>query len=162
MDRTEPWEPSSEDEIRPGVRELDHTADLGIEIEGATREAVFRRAAQGMFALMREEGEGGLSAAETGSADTRVLEEHHLALRARTVDTLLARWLQELLYLYDSHRLVPTRFEFESLSDTHLVARVGLHRSEEAPARELKGVTYHDLEVLPVGDEWRARVIFDV
>jgi SHS2 domain-containing protein len=162
MERVEPWEPSSEDEIRPGVRELDHTADLGIEIEGPTREAIFRRAAHGMFALMWEEGEAGLALAESESSDARAREEHHIALRARTVDTLLARWLQELLYLYDAQRLVPTRFEFESLSDTHLVARVEVHRSEEAPARELKGVTYHDLEVQPVGDEWRARVIFDV
>ncbi len=161
MDRMEPWEPSSEDEIRPGVREVDHTADMGIEIEGPTREAIFRRAAHGMFALMLDE-EPGLSSKETWSADARAHDAHHIALRARTVDTLLARWLQELLYLYDAQRLVPTRFEFESLSDTHLVARVGLHRFEEAPARELKGVTYHDLEVLPVGDEWRARVIFDV
>lgn len=162
MDRVEPWEPGSEDEIRPGVRELDHTADLGIEIEGSTREAIFRRAAEGMFALMWEETEAGLRPDETESAGADVREEHRITLRAKTADTLLARWLQELLYLYDAERLVPDEVEFGSLSDTDLVARVELYRSEEAPAREIKGVTYHDLEVLPVGDAWRARVIFDV
>jgi SHS2 domain-containing protein len=162
MDREEPQACTSGDEIHPGVRELDHTADLGIEVVGSTRDAIFQRAAAGMFALMWDDPDSALFTEETESVDTRERRELGISLRATTVDVLLARWLQELLYLYDAQELVPADFEFESLSDTHLVARVGLHRTEGAPVRELKGVTYHDLDVGPVGPGWHARVIFDV
>lgn len=162
MNHEDPWEPTFEDEIHPGVRELDHTADLGIEVEGTTRDAIFRRAAAGMFALMWDEASAGLSPAVARPVEARAPEEHRIGLRATTVDLLLTRWLQELLYLYDARGLVPTRFEFDSLSDTRLEARVGLGRAEAPPTRELKGVTYHDLDVGPVEGRWRARVIFDV
>ena len=162
MDQVEPREPTAEDEIRPGVRELDHTADLGIEVEGPTQDAIFERAAQGMFALMWDEPDSGPTGASADATPASGREERRVSLRAEAVDTLFVRWLQELLYLFDAQRLVPIAVEFESLSDTHLVARVALRRSEDTPARELKGITYHGLEVGPVGAEWRARVIFDV
>lgn len=162
MDQVEPREPTAEDEIRPGVRELDHTADLGIEVEGPTRDAVFERAAEGMFALMWDEPDSVPTVTSTDSTPASGREERRVSLRAEAVDMLFVRWLQELLYLYDAQRLVPIAVEFECLDDTHLVARVGLRRSEDTPTRELKGVTYHELEVGPVGAEWRARVIFDV
>ncbi len=162
MDRVEPWEPTAEDEIRPGVREVDHMADLGIEVEGPTRDAIFERAAEGMFAIMWDEPDSVPTGTSTDSAPASSGEERRVSLRAEAVDTLFVRWLQELLYLYDAHRLIPIAVEFESLNDTHLVARVGLRRAEDTPARELKGVTYHELEVGPVGAQWRARVIFDV
>lgn len=162
MDREKPREPTSADEIHPGVRELDHTADLGIEVEGTTREVIFRRAAAGMFALMWDEAEPGLLAVNAEAVTPPTREEHRISLQARSVDTLLARWLQELLYLYDAWLLVPTDIEFESLNDTELAARLWMVRADTAPARELKGVTYHDLDVGPVGPGWCARVIFDV
>ena len=48
----DPGKDSGEREIRPGVLELDHTADLGMRVVATTREGLFERAALGMFALM--------------------------------------------------------------------------------------------------------------
>jgi SHS2 domain-containing protein len=164
-----------EGELRPGVHELDHTADLGMRVVAESREALFERAALGMFALMWGEGEVGITPASHGpdhgsapeepwvsAASDRRVEERRLELRAEAIDTLLARWLQELLYLYDGHALVPVEVELVSVADTRLAARVELMPVRSPPVRELKGVTYHGLEVERAGDGWRAQVIFDI
>ncbi len=52
--------------------------------------------------------------------------------------------------------------EFDSLSDSRLSALVGVAPAPNPPARELKGVTYHGLEVKRAGSRWTARVIFDI
>jgi SHS2 domain-containing protein len=147
-------EESREGELRPGVHELDHTADLGMQVVAETREGLFKRAALGMFALMWE--------SWPPAASGHRVEERRLEVRADVIDTLLARWLQELLYLYDGHSLVPVEVELGSVADTRLAARVGLTPAGSPPVRELKGVTYHGLEVERAGDGWRAQVIFDI
>jgi SHS2 domain-containing protein len=163
----DPEEDSRNGEIRPGIRELDHTADLGMRVVAETREQLFERAGLGMFALMRGEGEmGEAPAAEklpsSCASGPGPVEERRVELHADAIDTLLARWLQELLYQYDVHGLIPAEMEFEALADTRLVARVGLTPAHDPPARELKGVTYHGLEVERAGAGWRGQVIFDI
>jgi len=52
--------------------------------------------------------------------------------------------------------------EFEVLEAERLRARVTGGRDARHPVRELKGVTYHQLEMGRIGETWRARVFFDV
>lgn len=161
---------SSEDaRLPPGVREVEHTADLGIEVEADSLEALFGRAAAGMMALVRDEGPGtaGAPAADADAIDSggRAIE---LEVAGEDVSGLLVRWLRELLYLQEVDGFVYGGADFEQLDASSLRAWV---RPQPAPApqiRELKGVTYHGLEVERTRDVegtargWRARVIFDI
>lgn len=138
----------------PGVRELDHTADVGIEVRAGSREELFHRAGRGLLSLVREVGETD-SGAEPDA-------ERRISLEAADAAELLVRWLRELLHLYESESEEYVAAEFEALEDGHLVARVRTCPVQGVAVREVKGVTYHDLDVREAGGEWRARVIFDV
>ncbi len=150
--------------VLPGVHELDHTADVGIEIEAPTLEALLERAAAGMWFLVFGDNEQVSNAAEpeAGEEQEEEREWRELRLEADGPDTLLLKWLQELLYLYEVDGFLARRFRFDHADDRALACRVGGGRPRHPPIRDLKGVTYHRLMANRVETGWEARVIFDV
>ena len=154
-------DPADGDEgLGPGVRAIDHTADVGLEIGAPDLPALFARAAAGLEGLIGDRSDPNAPAPDARqSAGTGELL---LELDAPDVALLLADWLRELLYLRQVRRRALARVEFEELSETRLGARVATVAAPAHPVREIKGVTYHGLDVRRAGDGWRARVIFDV
>jgi SHS2 domain-containing protein len=148
-----------------GITFLDHTADVGIDVEAASLHQLLHRAALGMLALLRgeeEEKSGDVGAAgaagDAGDAGPPVA----VSLRAEDLPGLAAAWLREILFLHEVRDLDYVALEAGRLDETVLEGWVTLHPGGHA-AREIKGVTYHELEVGRDGDGvWRARVIFDV
>ncbi|MBI4410280.1 MAG: archease [Gemmatimonadetes bacterium] len=140
-------------ELLPGVVALDHTADVGIEVRAPSLPALFHLAAAGMMALLWDRPPVGAGEDET---------EHTLGLKGEDLAGLLAAWLRELLFLHERDGVQYRSAEFETLEEHRLHARVRLAAPSEPPARELKGVTYHGLEVEERDGGWRAQVIFDV
>ncbi|MDX1392834.1 MAG: archease [Gemmatimonadota bacterium] len=143
-------------EICPGVSELDHTADVGISVRAASLRELFHRAALGMFHLVYAD--------ETGSASSPSPEgiERPIVVEGVDVAALLVRWLRELLYLDESEAARYVDATLDDIAETRLAGRVRTGSSPTPPVRELKGVTYHDLEVAREDGGWRARVVFDV
>ncbi|MBI4521387.1 MAG: archease [Gemmatimonadetes bacterium] len=133
----------------PGVRQIEHTADVGIEVEAPERGELLRRAALGMTALILE-------------APPSPIEERTLELTAADLPSLLMAWLRELLYWHEVEGFAFADAAFLEISDMHLRAAVRGGPDPVTPAREIKGVTYHNLVAQPRGDGWYARVIFDV
>ncbi len=134
-----------------GVEMIDHTADVALRIHAPSLEALFQRAAAGMMAIVEDE-----ETPRSGPSSTR-----DLVLASADVTTLLVAWLRELLYLFQSQGLAYDDARFTELGPTRLVAQVLLRPAPHA-ATEIKGVTYHQLEVTEVDGEWRALVVFDV
>jgi SHS2 domain-containing protein len=143
-------EPESLPEIAPGVRELDHTADVGIVVTASEPAELFRRAALGMARLMRGE-----------TASERSVERL-VELPSDSLDSLLVSWLSELLYLDEVDGFVFEDAAFQELGEGGLRAGVIGRTEPEVPERQLKGVTYHGLRLEPAADGWQARVIFDI
>ena len=141
-----------------GVREVEHTADVGLAISGATLEQLFHRAALGIARLMRGD------ARPAGATSTRGARGaiRSVALAAESSDLLLARWLGELLYLDDVDGFVYEGAEFATLVEQRLEATVRGRIDPEAPMCQLKGVTYHGLSLGRGEEGWEARVIFDI
>ncbi|MEE8446351.1 MAG: archease [Gemmatimonadota bacterium] len=141
-----------------GVREVEHTADVGLAISGATLEQLFHRAALGIARLMRGD------ARPAGATSTRGTRgaTRSVALAAESSDLLLARWLGELLYLDDVDGFVYEGAEFATLVEERLEATVQGRIDPEAPMCQLKGVTYHGLSLGRGEEGWEARVIFDI
>jgi SHS2 domain-containing protein len=128
-------------------RWLEHTAELGLEIEAPSREAVFEEALAA-FAELVGGGEG--------PRTTRGVE-----VEADEPGLLLVEWLSELLYLADPEQFVPERITSLELEGNRLRATVEGRLGE--PGQLLKAVTLHRLEFredATVG--WRAHVILDV
>jgi SHS2 domain-containing protein len=128
-------------------RWVEHTAELELEIEAASAEAVFEEALAALAELL---GDGG------GDRVTRELE-----LEAREPALLLVEWLGELVYLSEAERFVPERVASLALGDGSLHATVEGHLGE--PAHLVKAVTLHRLELREVDTVgWRGRVVLDV
>ncbi|MFW6085408.1 MAG: archease [Gemmatimonadota bacterium] len=153
------------------VREIEHTADLGMEVEAQTLDGLFRQAAVGMMELVRADDDAPRTAGErtprteendADGADTPLVRDIAIDLPKAGIADLLVRWLRELLYLQEVEGFVYGDVDFERLDASGLRSTVTARSHPTPPIRELKGVTYHGLEVGREDGGWRARVIFDI
>lgn len=136
-----------------GYRFFDHTADFGIEIFGDDARSLFEEAAKALSDLIAESG-------TPGHGRQRTLE-----VSGQDWADLMINWLRELLYIWNGESQLVRRVEFLTLKKTLLKAMVTSedYNPEHHEIRnEIKAVTYHQIEVGPFEEGWRARVIFDI
>ncbi len=138
---------------RSNYRLIDHTADFGLEIFGRTPGDLFKQAALALTDLL------------TDPSRLTGRKRQSLTVEGEDWPDLLINWLRELLYLYNGTELFVTDVDIVAIAPTRLhaevatdVYRFGIHDIRN----EIKAVTYHQLEVTALDDEWRARVIFDI
>ena len=132
---------------------LDHTADIGIIVSGRDLPEVFGNAAYAMFDIL------------TDIDSVREKESYDLQVSASDIENLLVAWLDELLYRYETDRVIFSKFSIDDINDRKLSAtvfgeKIDLDRHEIKT--EIKSVTYHQLKVEKTDGGWRAQVIFDV
>ena len=131
------------------IEEVEHTADLSIRVRGRSLEELFVNAALGMATLM---------------VDPNQVEpslERQVELEEYDTETLLVSWLGELLWFNEKSDAVFVRFEIEELTPTRLQATVW---GGPAPSqwKQIKAVTFHDLEIIETDDGYEVTVVFDV
>ena len=132
---------------------FEHTADLGLRVRTRDLNGLFRDAAVGFFAMVVEE----LPRGRTGSSRT-------FSIPGRRHDYLLLDWLNELLYVFDTERVLLGDFEV-SVSDSGVAAGMSAWPWDEEvdrPLREVKAITYHGLRVEQTAEGWLAEVIVDI
>ena len=128
-------------------RWVDHTAEVELVIEAAAEEGVFADAMQAYAELV---------ARDPGGEPAR----REVSVSARDRATLLAAWLDELVFLAETDAFVPERLASFALDDMTLHATVD--GRIDAPAPLVKAVTYHRLEYAREPGGFRARVVLDV
>lgn len=134
-------------------RILEHTADIGFEAFGATREEVFANAGRALFYII----------VDPAAVEPR--EETKILAQGTGPSELLVNWLSELLYLQDAEGWLFRDFEVISLSENSIQA---VARGERFyPARHqlkllVKAITYHQLALEKNADGWRAQVYVDI
>jgi SHS2 domain-containing protein len=139
------------------IRILDHTADVGFELEAPTLEALFDEARQALLMTLLEEppkgGEG----------------ERLVRLSGPDRETLLVRWINELIFFVQEESFVPTGAELRIREDSEkalsLEARflgVPLDLEGQGWQGEIKSATFHGLDVTPGKEGWQTRVFLDV
>lgn len=134
---------------------IDHTADIGIKVNGSSLQELFISSAEAMFDIMVASKREFIP-----SIDVPV------ELEAPALDQLFVRWLQELLFVFETRRLVLSKFWIDSMDEGHLLGSAkGLKFDYTRHTQKLaiKAVTYHGLKVEcgPSG-LWQASVIFDI
>lgn len=163
------------------VTELSHTADVGFEVEAGSPEELFELAAAGLLRAVGldrpgapgDGGQGAEAGREAGDlppgsgASRPEGEAEELRLSRPDLDRLLVDWLRELLYRTTRDMEVPEaaveRVEVPADGPASLRARVRWRPAGgREPEREIKGVTYHGLEVRERDGGWHARVVLDV
>jgi protein archease len=130
-----------------GYRWVEHTAEVGLEIEAPTSEAIFDDALHALGELIGD-----------GSRGDPVACEIFVAGREPAV--LLAGWLDELVYRAETEDLVPDDVERIELGEQGVRATVRCHRG--SPRHLVKGVTYHQLAFEPTDRGFRATLVLDV
>jgi len=132
---------------------FDHTADIGLRVRAPDLPALLAEAAAGLFAVIVE------PAAEPAAAPRRAF-----AIRGERPDWLLFDWLSELLYVFDTERLVLGRFAVRAVPggiEASAAARP-LDPARDRVLHEVKAVTYHGLRAEAEGGGWVAEVILDI
>ncbi len=132
---------------------FEHTADLGLRVRAVSEEELFAEAARGLFSMI---------VPELDSVQPMHTREFRIAGRQR--DYLLFDWLNELLYVFDTERLLLSQFDVR-MTDEGLTATARGEPYDPQRHRldhEVKAITYHGLRVEQDVDGWLAEVIVDI
>ena len=121
-------------------RYLEHTADIGVEVLAPSLEAAFSEAGIALYGIM------------TDTSDFRPARPIKITATGHDIKSLLYAWLEELIYIFDTQRMVLVRMDVEKLSlDPPAIEATGWGEAFD-PARHehrtgVKAVTYHRMEV---------------
>jgi SHS2 domain-containing protein len=130
-----------------------HTADVGLRVKAPDLNALFAESAKGFFSLI---------VSNLNDVLPRTRLEFHIA--GRDLAYLLADWLSELLFTFESRRLLLSQFDVtvgpEGLDATAQGEIVDDAR--HTLDHEIKAVTYHGLKVEQINGDWCAEVIMDI
>jgi SHS2 domain-containing protein len=132
---------------------FEHTADLGLRVAAENLETLFADAARGLFSVI-----------VANLDEVRPVQEKQVHVRGTARDYLLFDWLSELLYIFETERLVLSKFAVR-ISDAELRATASgelLDPTRHVPAHEVKAITYHGLKVEQTTSGWQAEVIVDI
>ena len=137
--------------ISGGYQEVSHTADLELLIWGESFEDLFRQAAAGMYDLLDLIQLDQIPEGDRGE----------LSLEAMDLEGLLILFLEELLFVVTEEKRV-CDFSELTISQPGSLQSHFVSREIESYRRDIKAVTYHDLDIQETGDRFEVSIVFDI
>jgi SHS2 domain-containing protein len=140
-------------ELPASFKEIEHTADLGVEITAATFPALLAASGEALFALI----------ADPQNIDLR--DEIVVSASGDGPEELLHAWLCELLAQFNIEGFIGKNCAIDQITADRVDGRIRgekLDLIRHGFRTEIKGVTYHEFKVWQEDGQWRARLIFDV
>jgi SHS2 domain-containing protein len=134
-----------------GFEEVSHTADLEIRVQAKDLESLFRQAASGMFYLCGvEEVEKGISSVKQS-----------ISLEAMDYEGLLILFLEELLYRLTEDYMY---YEIGKINiDSEFSLKAKLKGTQiKSYQRDIKAVTYHNLNIQRTDEGYAVNIVFDI
>ena len=131
------------------IKILEHTADIGFEIESDSLENAFSEAALGLISLM----------VDIDKIECK--ENKKIEITSMDLESLLVKFLSEILYLFDAENFIFSKVKV-NIQDNKLISTLcgeKYIRNKHGNKLNVKAVTYHMLYVDPKG---KLRVIFDI
>ena len=132
-----------------GFREHAHTADWELEAWAPNLPSLLEQAARGMYALSGVRLQSGLTQTRT------------VNLQAEDAESMLVRFLSELLWLEEEQGLGFDRFSITVDDQLNLQAELNGFAIANLD-KEIKAVTYHNLQVENTTQGLRVNIVFDV
>lgn len=132
---------------------FEHKADIGLHIYGPSLKYLLENAGVALFETMSD------------LSKVKVVDAIEVSAQGETVEELFMAWLRELLYIFHGERYLMKEFKVTELSKGSVKGIVKGERIDSerhVMHREVKGATYHRLEVKEVDGKWEAKVILDV
>jgi len=121
-------------------RYLEHTADIGVEVVAPSLRAAFAEAGIALFGIM------------TDTSDFKPARSIRITATGHDMKSLLYAWLEELIYAFDTSRMVLVRIDVEKLSlGPPAIEATGwgetFDPARHEPRTGVKAVTYHRMQV---------------
>lgn len=133
-----------------GAREVEHTADLALELWGPDEPAMLEAGARAVVGLLTDD-------AEVSAEEVRTVK-----LEAVDAEDRLVRWLSEVLYWASVEGFLVARAQLQVTPEGLVGRAFGQEGGTALVKTEIKAVTYHDLHVVADADRVLARVVLDV
>jgi SHS2 domain-containing protein len=130
-----------------------HGADIGVRGRGATLAEAFAAAAAGLTAVVAD------------PLQVRPLQSVHVECTMADRGLLFYEWLNSLIFLMATRRMLFSRFDVRIAGDTLEADAWGepVDIARQAPAVEVKGATLTELAVRQEPDgRWLAQCVVDV
>lgn len=136
---------------------FEHAADVGVRGRGETIEEAFAEAARALFALVAEDLE-----------NIRLERSEEIQIASPGLEELLVAFLNELIFLFDTRRVVFGKFDLK-ISQEGPSWRLGgkvfgepYDPQRHAGTVDPKGATFTALKVAQENGEWTAQCVVDV
>jgi len=130
---------------------LDHPADIKLKIEADTIEDLFKGSAIALSEILVQEED----------IDYRIKIEEKISLSSYDLNALLVDFLGEILAISDIKNAVFKEIFIEKLLDNEISAIIKGYPVKRFN-KEIKAVTYHQLEIKKVDDLYQAIILFDI
>lgn len=134
-------------------RLFEHTADMGIEASGDDLEDLFVHSALGLREMI------------FGESRAEPLEVRSVEISGDAEGELLVNWLNEILFLYETRGFFPDEFSIAEMKEGHLRGTIrgeSFDPDRHGVEREVKAVTYHQLQVEKTDNGWHTRILVDL
>jgi len=132
-----------------GFEEIEHTADRAFRVTGRDMASLLENAVRAMHSLNAPRPSDG------------PLAERQIEVEGGDRESLLVNWLNEILYVEQSQRLICEQVHIDELENHHLRARVKL-REYDRDYTHIKAVTFHNLEIRETDKGLEAELVLDV
>ena len=132
---------------------FEHTADLGLRVTAPDVESLLAEAGRGLFSTLVE-----------NLDDVEARQSVDFQVPGTELDYLFFDWLSELLYCYESRKLLLCRFRvtYGEQGITATAEGEPVDPERHHLSHEVKAITYHQLEVQETPDGFTAEVIVDI
>lgn len=133
-----------------GFEEVGHTAEWSLRVWAPTMTELFVQAAHGMLALVELDAQSG------DKKNWRTI-----TLQAPDFETLLVRWLHDILFELETRYVTCTEFDIQVHDTPELAGRVQETKADR-PKKHIKAVTYHELDIQTRDGGLETLIVFDV
>jgi SHS2 domain-containing protein len=147
---------------KSGYRQIEHTADLALELWAPTQEELLRVGARAIVDVLTGVAEPGTPGARPAARPAATGASRRIEIDAVDAEDRLVQWLNEVIVaaLTDGFLIADADIE---LDESRLRAEArGQDSAGDRIVTELKSATYHDLALECTDQGWRARVVIDV
>ena len=129
---------------------LDHISDLKIKVLGKNLPELFENAVLAIRECLRPE-------IEIPEKNTK----SKIKIKSADLSSLLVDFLSEVLYQAQVNKEIYYKVKFDKFSGTELEAEL-FGKKVKRFGLEIKGVTYHNLEIKKIKNHWQATIVFDI
>jgi len=137
--------------------EIEHTADIALQVWGKNLEELFSNAAAGMYSLIHKD------------INIHGLDEWEFSVSDQSAENLLVIFLNELYYYISIKKTIVCKpIEIKITQDTGIYELTSKARSQKIPQNifeelvEIKAVTYHNLNIIKDDNALKTIIIFDI